>query len=154
MLDAVDVGDGVLDQLGHLRLKFGRRRARLRDVHRDERHVDVRKARDRERLKLMMPSTHSTVNSRIAGTGLRMEIGREIDAACRSFGGADFAGFRNDGAHDVAIAQECAGPGDDHVAALRPSLISTMPPEVSPVVTVRVSTLSLTMTCAKAPSVL
>ena len=42
VLDAGDVGDGVLDLLGDLGLELGRRRARLDDGDRDERNVDVR----------------------------------------------------------------------------------------------------------------
>ena len=49
VLDAGNVGDRVLDLLGHLRLELGRRRAGLDDRDRDERHVDVREARDRQR---------------------------------------------------------------------------------------------------------
>ncbi len=49
VLDAGDVGDGVLDLLGDLALELGRRGARLHDRDRDERDVDVRKARDRQR---------------------------------------------------------------------------------------------------------
>ncbi len=47
-VDAVDRGDGVFDLLGHLHFEFGRRSAALRHVDRDERHVDVREARDRQ----------------------------------------------------------------------------------------------------------
>ena len=48
VLDAGNVGDRVLDALGDLRLKLARRDARVGHRDRDDRHVDVGEARDRQ----------------------------------------------------------------------------------------------------------
>ena len=47
VLDAGDAGDGVLDLLGDLRLELGGRAPDCVDLHLDDGHVDIGKARDR-----------------------------------------------------------------------------------------------------------
>ena len=55
VLDAGDVGDRVLDALGDLRLKLARRDAGIGHRHRDDRHVDVGEAGDRQLRKAHQP---------------------------------------------------------------------------------------------------
>ena len=70
MPDAFDAGNAVLDGLGDLRLKLGRRGAELRDDHRYDRDVGVRQARDRQLgMKLIQPSVSRMIDSTIEGSG-------------------------------------------------------------------------------------
>ena len=74
VLDAVDAGDGVLDSLRHLHLELGGAAPDCVTRDRDDGHVDVREARDRQRLEAHAgPATMSTKNSTIEGTGLRID---------------------------------------------------------------------------------
>ena len=51
VIDALDAGDRVLDLLGDLHLELGRGGAALRHRNGDDRHVDIGKARDGQRIK-------------------------------------------------------------------------------------------------------
>ena len=70
MLDAGDVGDSIFDNLGDLRFKLGQ--VRRQTVEWSPKSVACRYSEicvSGSDLKLMMPKTHSTTNSRMEGTG-------------------------------------------------------------------------------------
>ena len=58
IVDTGDRGNRVLDFLGHLRFELRRCCARLCDGNGDERYVDIRKARDRQREEGLKPEDH------------------------------------------------------------------------------------------------
>ena len=92
-------------------------------MHRDDRDVDVREARDRQLRKLTQPSIISTMNSTIDGIGLRIDQAEMLSHHCgRDRLSGQRRRLRTPGRTPgpIAVAQEAAGARDDGFAGRQP----------------------------------
>ena len=144
MLDASDVGNGVLDLFGHLRFKFSRRRAALRHLHGDHGHIDVREFRHRQPHEAHDAEQHEhgeqqNRRHRIAdGPGGEINVHHFASLTLGSgmTGRTISPSRRNDPARATTTSPSAS-----------PLLTSTSSPEINPVLITRRSTLLALSTC-------